>query len=157
MSGASGCENQELPAVTCHQFSVRWSASLLSCQMYCSAVCCLLSGNLYYLLIGPRRRVNTFHFCPARDFDRSWKPYKKRKKSTCHKNSPRTLKQRLRGFQTGVQMVPKPPQNEIWILTRKATSKNTSKYQIRTLFAMFGAYPGPPKKHTFPSLFGDQN
>ena len=46
-------------------------------------------------------------------------------------------------------MVPKPPKNEIRILTRNATSKKTSKYQIRTLFAMFAAYPGPPKNRLF--------
>ena len=138
-----------MPAITCHQFSVRWSASLLSCQMYCSAVCCLLSGSLYYLLIGPQLRVNTLNFFPTRDFDRSRKPSKKHRKSTCHKGSPRTLKQRPRGSQNGVQMVPKPPKNEIRILTRKATSKKTSKYQIRTLFAMFAAYPGPPKNRLF--------
>ena len=125
--------------------------------MYCSAVCCLLSGSLYYLLIGPQLRVNTLNFFPTRDFDRSRKPSKKHRKSICHKGSSRTLKQRPRGSQNGAQMVPKPPKNEIWILTRKATSKKTSKYQIRTLFVMFGTYPGPPKKHTFPSLFGDQN
>ena len=117
--------------------------------MYCSAVCCLLSGSLYYLLIGLRRCVNTLNFCPAQDFGRSWKPSKKHMKSTCHKGSPWTLKQRPRGSQNGVQMVPKPPKNEIWILTRNATSKKTSKYQIRTLFAMFAAYPGPPKNRLF--------
>ena len=149
LSGASGCEIRELPAITCHQFPVRWSASLLSCQIYCSAVSSLLSGSLYYLLIGPRRCVNTLNFCPTRDFDRSRKPSKKHRKSACHKGSPRTLKQRPRGSQNGAQMVPKPPKNEIRILTRKATSKKTSKYQIRTLFAMFGAYPGPPKNILF--------
>ena len=110
---------------------------------------CLLSGSLYYLLIGPRNNVNPFHSCPTRDFDRSRKPSKKHRKSTCHKGSPRTLKKRPRGSQNGVQMVPKPPKNEIRILTRKATSKKTSKYQIRTLFAMFAAYPGPPKNRLF--------
>ena len=44
--------------------------------MYCSAVCCLLSGSLYYLLIGPRRDVNTLNFWGARDFGRFWKPSK---------------------------------------------------------------------------------
>ena len=117
--------------------------------MYCSAVCCLLSGSLYYLLIGLRRCVNTTNFCPTRDFDMTRNPSKKHRKSICHKGSPRSLKQRPRGSQNGVQMVPKPPKNEIWILTRKATSKKTSKYQIRTLFAMFAAYPGPPKNRLF--------
>ena len=46
-------------------------------------------------------------------------------------------------------MVPKSPKNEIRILTQKATSKKTSKYQIRTLFTMFGAYPGSPKNDHF--------
>ena len=82
-------------------------------------------------------------------FGGSRKPSKKHRKSICHKGSPRTLKQRPRGSQNGVQMVPKPPKNEIRILTRKATSKKTSKYQIRTLFAMFAAYPGPPKNRLF--------
>ena len=59
------------------------------------------------------------------------------------------MKQRPRGSQNGVQMVPKPSKNEIRILTRKATSKKTSKYQIRTLFAMFAACPGPPKNRLF--------
>ena len=117
--------------------------------MYCSAVCCLLSGSLYYLLLGPRRCVNPPNFWRTRDFDRSWKPSKKHMKSTCRKGSPWTLKQRPRGSQNGVYMVPKPPKNEIWILTRNATSKKTSKYQIRTLFAMFAAYPGPPKNRLF--------
>ena len=113
---------------------------------------CLLSAvgqSVYYLLMAPRSGVNPFHFCPARDFDRSRKPSKKHKKSTCHKSSPRALKQRPRGSQNGAQMVPKPPKNEIRILTRKATSKKTSKYQIRTLFAMFAAYPGPTKNTLF--------
>ena len=130
-----------------------WSAVLL----FNTAVSNLLSGSLYYLLIGLRRCVNTSNFWRTQDFGRSWKPSKKHMKSTCHKGSPWTLKQRPRGSQNGAQMVPKPPKNEIRILTRKATSKKTSKYQIRTLFAMFAVYPGPPKKHTFPSLFGDQN
>ena len=48
-----------------------------------------------------------------------------------------------------VQMVSKPPKNEIRILTQKATSKKMSKYQIRILFTMFGAYPGFPKNELF--------
>ncbi len=150
-------EVENRPLITCHQFPVRTVllslvTSFLSVANLLSdglLVCCLLSGSLYYLLIGPRNNVNTSNFCPARDFDRSRKPSKKHRKSTCHKGSPWTLKQRPRGSQNGVQMVPKPPKNEIRILTRKATSKKTSKYQIRTLFAMFGAYPGPLKNILF--------
>ena len=109
----------------------------------------LLSVAACSLLVGPRNYLITLNFCPTQDFDRSRKPSKKHRKSRCHKSRFRTLKQRPRGFQNGVQMVPKPPKNEIQILTRKATSKKTSKYQIRTLFGMFGTYPGPPKNILF--------
>ena len=70
-------------------------------------------------------------------------------KSACHKGSPRTLKQRPRGSQNGVQMVPKPPKNEIRILTRKDTSKKPSKYKIHILFAMSAA----PEKTYFSISF----
>ena len=97
------------------------------------------------------------NFCPNRNFDRSRKPSKKHRKSICHKGSSRTLKQRPGGCQNGAQMVPKPPKNEIWILTRKATSKKNVQISNPYIICYVCSISRTPEKQTFRSLFGDQN
>ena len=42
----------------------------------CFPVRSTASGSLLYLVIGPRRCVNTFHFCRSSDLGGSWKPSK---------------------------------------------------------------------------------
>ena len=46
LQGHTAVEGESRSVITCHQSSVRWSASLLSLQIYCSAVSSLLSSSL---------------------------------------------------------------------------------------------------------------